>query len=187
MKRVLLTAVILLLSGCVGGGGEQVKDFTNRSTAYGWVNIDEVDGNRLYQVNVKQYRPKTKSPYYFLAVKELKGGYLFYTNALTNGAFKLDEVRAQSCFGLCSNTFYTYSFGNQGSEIGAATVEQPGVYYLGSFDLVEEDTGFFEQGKFGVNQAANPPSQKEMLEAILADAPGDHPIVGKRIRKALSK
>lgn len=187
MKRILLTAVILLLSGCVGGGGEQVKDFTNRSTAYGWVNIDDVDGNHMYEAIVKQYRPKINAPYYFLAIKEFKDGFLFYTNALTNGAFKLDEVRAQSCFGLCSNTYYTYNFGSQGSDIGTATIKQPGVYFLGNYDLVEEDTGFFEQGKFSIKQAANPPSQKEMLEVILADAPKDHPIVGQRIRKALGK
>ncbi len=53
--------------------------------------------------------------------------------------------------------------------------------------VIEEDTGIFEQGKFSVNKAAKPPSQKEMLEVILADAPKDHPVVGKRIRKALSK
>lgn len=187
MKRILLTVVILLLSGCVSGGGEQVKDFTNRSTAYGWVNIDKVDGNRLYEVIVKQYRPKTDAPYYFMAVKEFKGGFLFYTNALTNGAFKLDEARAQSCFGLCSNTFYHYSFGSQGGDIGTAVIKQPGVYYLGSYDLAEEDTGFFEQDKFNVTRAANPPSQKEMLAAVLADAPEDHPIVGQRIRMAMDK
>ena len=187
MKQLLLTAAILLLSGCVGGGGEKIKDFTNRSTAYAWVNIDDVDGNHLYHAYVKQYRPKTNAPNYSLRIKEFKDGFLLYTNAVTNGAFKLDKISAQSCFGLCSSTYYTYSFGSQGGDIGTATIKQPGVYYLGSYDLIEENTGIFEQSKFNVTKAAKPPSKNEMLEVILADAPKDHPVVGKRIRKALSK
>ena len=183
MRQILIITTFLLLTGCMAGG-ERVEDFTNRSTAYGWVNIDEVDGNRLYEVMIKQYRPRTEAPYYSMGVKEFKGGFLFHTNALTNGSFKLDVARAQSCFGLCSNTIYSYQFGSQGDEIGTAVIDQPGVYYLGSYDMVEENTGWLEQSKFSVKKAAKAPSRKEMLDAILADAPQDHPVVAARIRGA---
>jgi len=184
MYRFLTVLTVLILSGCVGGGGERVTDFTNRSTVYGWVNLDEVDGNHLYNVIVKQYRPKTKSPYYFLGIEEFKGGYLFWTHATTNGAFKLDTARAQSCLGfLCSNTYYEYSFGSQGSDVGAVNIKKPGVYYLGSYELAAMETGWFEQGKFNVVESKKGPSKKEMLTAILEDAPDQ--IVADRIRKAM--
>ena len=186
MYRFLSVVAVLIISGCVGGGGERITDYTNHSTVYGWVDIDEVDGNHLYNVIVKQYRPKTEAPYYFLGIEKFKGGYLFYTHATTNGAFKLDTARAQSCLGfMCSNTYYEYHFGSQGSDVGAVTIDKPGVYFLGSYELAEQKTGWFEQGKFNVVEAQNGPSRKEMLEAVLANAPRDHPIVAERIRTVM--
>jgi hypothetical protein len=36
-----------------------VTDFNDRSLGYGWLNIKEVDANRLYAVDIYQYRPQT--------------------------------------------------------------------------------------------------------------------------------
>jgi hypothetical protein len=71
--------------------------------------------------------------------------------------------------------------------VGAVTIEKPGVYFLGSYDLAEEDTGWFEQGKFSVNEARKGPSRKELLEAVLAFAPEDHPVVAQRIRSEMKR
>ena len=75
-----------LLAGCATT--TQVTDFTDRSVGYGWLNIKDVEANRLHDVSIYQFRPHTTEPYYPAALKEFKGGYLYWTMALPNGAHK---------------------------------------------------------------------------------------------------
>lgn len=179
--------VLALLVGGCGSTGTRVTDFTDRSLGYGWLDIQDVDANRLHSINIYQFRPQTSEPYYPTAVKEFKGGYLYYSMALPNGAHKLYSASGQRCLGfLCSNVTYTYSFGRQGDDVGAVVIKAPGVYHLGSYKLKDAKTGFFEPGKFEVLAAANAPSRREMLEEILKDA-GDAPPIAERIRRELAQ
>ena len=179
----LLCAV--LLSACASG--TRVTDFNDRSLGYGWLNIKEVDANRLYAVDIYQYRPHTTEPYYPAAVKPFKNGFLYYTMALPAGAHKTQSARGQSCLGiLCGNTDYRYSFGKQGDEVGAIVIKTPGVYHMGSYKLKAVNTGFFEPGKFEVLPASDAPSKREMLEEILKDAQ-DVPVIAERIRRELAQ
>lgn len=185
-KMFTLMACALLLSGCASRG-EPVSDFSERSVGYGWLNLKEVDANRLHAVSVYQHRPQTATPYWDTAVRKFKDGYLYYSIALTNGAFKTYEATGQSCLGIiCSNTTYTYSFGRQGDEVGAVIIKTPGVYHLGSYDLKDVKTGFFEQGKFATAHAKNAPSKRELLEEVLKEVQ-DNPVMAARIRQELGK
>lgn len=185
LKRFALVLSVVLLAGCATG--TQVTDFENRSLAYGWLNIKEVDANRLHSVSVYQFRPQTTEPYYPAAVKEFKNGFLYYTMALPNGSHKTESAAGQRCLGfLCSNTTYKYSFGKQGDDVGAVVIKTPGVYHLGSYRLKEVKTGMFEQGKFEVVPASDAPSRREMLEEILKDA-HDVPVIAERIRRELAQ
>jgi hypothetical protein len=185
LKRLALILSVVLLAACATG--TEVTDFSDRSLGYGWLDIKDVEANRLHAVNIYQLRPLSTDPYYSTAVKEFKNGYLYYTMALKNGSHKTESASGQRCLGfLCGNTMYNYSFGKQGDEVGAVTIKSPGVYHLGSYRLTDMKTGFFEQGKFKVQPAANAPSQREMLEEILKDA-DDVPVMAARIKAELAR
>lgn len=184
--RAFILVSLLSLSGCMSfTDGEEIKDFTNRSTVYGWLNVDDVDGNHLYDVVIKQFKPASKEPYYHVSIEKLKGGFLIYSNALPAGSFKLDNISLQSCMlFLCGNTYYTYNFGSQG-DVASTIINKPATYYIGSLKLKDENTGWFSPTKFSVTKATNGPTEKEMLEFILKDAPGEHPAISERINKKL--
>ena len=185
MKRLFYVLFAVLLASCASG--TRVTDFNDRSLGYGWLNIKEVDANRLYAVDIYQYRPQTAEPYYPAAVKPFKDGFLYYTMALPAGAHKTQSARGQACLGiLCGNTDYRYSFGKQGDEVGAIVIKSPGVYHMGSYKLKSVKTGFFEPGKFEVLPATDAPSRREMLEEILKDA-NDVPVIAERIQRELAQ
>lgn len=184
LKRLAFIFAALLLAGC--GTTTRIADFTDRSVGYGWLNIKDVDANRLTEVYIYQFRPHAAEPYYPTAIKEFKGGYLYWTMALPNGSHKTLSASGERCLGiLCSGTTYKYSFGKQGDEVGAVTIKSPGVYHLGSYNLKDVKTGMFEQGRFEAVAAANAPSRRELLEEILKDA--DEPVIAERIKRELAK
>ena len=185
MKKFTIILLLLILSGCMSGG-QRIKDFSDRSVGYGWLDIKGIDANRLHSVVVYQLRPQTSTPYYYVKVKEFEGGYLFYSFAFGNGAYKTYSISGQRCaLMLCTNTNFEYTFGKQGDDYGAILVDRPGVYTFGSYKLEEVKTGFFEQGKFDVLFAENGPSKAAMLTEMLKDAEDLDPVIADRIRLEL--
>ena len=186
LKRfILLCSAVLLIGGCASG--TKITDFTDRSVGYGWLNIKDVDANRLHDVSIYQYLPRTAEPYYGTSLKEFKNGYLYYTFGLPVGSHKTHSAAGQRCLGiLCGNTVYKYSFGKQGDEVGTVVIKSPGVYHMGSYNLKEVKTGFFEAGKFEAIPATNGPSKKEMLEEILKDTQ-DNAVIADRIKRELAQ
>ncbi|HEX7888962.1 MAG TPA: hypothetical protein VF522_06330 [Ramlibacter sp.] len=187
LKRITALLALVLLAAC--SNIETVKDFENRSVAYGWVDIKDVEINRVSAIYIQQYRPKTDSPYYTTGFRKLKDGYVFWTIALPVGSHKLDTIKGQTCLAiLCGNTLYSYNFGKQGDDVGAVVIQQPGVYHLGSFRMKNEKTGFFEAGKFQVTPADNAPSKREMLELILKEKETqEEPVMVERIKRELAR
>ena len=184
-RRLMLLLSAAVLAGC--STTTTIKDFTDRSVGYGWLNIKEVDANRLHSVDIYQYRPQTSEPFYPAAVKPFKNGFLYYTMALPAGSHKTHSAAGQACMGiLCSNTTYRYSFGRQGDDFGAIVIKKPGVYHMGSYKLKEVKTGMFEQGKFEVVPATDAPSRRELLEEILKEAQ-DVPVIAERIQRELAQ
>lgn len=186
IRYAFLLVLCCSLMACVGGG-KKITDYTNHSTVYGWVDIEDAAPNRLHQAVFFQYRPKTEYPYHYLAVEKFAGGYLFYGHTFENGAFKLNQVSGQKCFLMCGNTIYSYDFGKQGGRHGAVKIQKPGVYYVGAYKLSDLKTGWFEQGKFEIKRLKRGPSRKQMLEHILKEAPKKHPVIGQRIQAALKR
>lgn len=185
LRRFLLICSVLLLTACAST--ERITDFTDRSVAYGWLDIKDVDANRIHAVDIYQFRPHTERPYYSSSIKKFKDGFLYYSWSLPVGAHKTIAAHGQACLGIfCSNTQYKYSFGKQGDEVGAVVIKTPGVYSLGAYKLKNIKTGFFEAGKFDVVAATNAPSKREMLEEILKDEDMD-PVTTDRIKRELAR
>jgi hypothetical protein len=179
-----LIVSVLLLSACATG--TQIQDFSDRSVGYGWLDIEDVDANRLHSVEIYQFRPQVSEPYYPARVIPFKKGYLYFSAALPAGAHKTVSASGQSCVGfICSNTLYRYSFGKQGDAVGAVVISTPGVYSLGSYKLKPVKTGFLEQDKFDVEPAKNAPSKREMLEEILKSVQ-DKPVLVERVQRELA-
>lgn len=185
LKQLSLLCSVLLLSACATG--DRITEYRDRSLGYGWLDIKDVDANRLHSVDIYQFRPQTSKPYYPAQLIKFKDGFLYYSMVLPNGSHKTLSASGQSCLGIiCSNTIYTYAFGKQGDEVGAVIIQSPGIYSLGAYKLKKMKTGFFEQGKFDAEPAKNAPSKREMLEEILKDI-GDEPVVAERIKRELGK
>lgn len=186
-KFLIALFTVVLMSGCMTGG-ERVTDFSDRSIGYGWLDIKDIDANRLHSVVIYQLRPQTEDAYWNVKVVKFEDGYLFYSFAFPQGAFKTYSIAGQRCaLVLCTNTNFEYHFGKQGDDAGAILVEQPGVYSFGVWKLEEVKTGFFEQGKFDVKYATKAPSKTAMLNELLKDAEGMDPILGQRIREEIAK
>ena len=186
VKIILLAFLILALNGCAFTGGERITDFENRSTIFGWLDISDVDANRLHEIVFFQYRPASDKPYYFVNFEKFEGGYLFYSHAFPKGAHKLHVVRGQQCYLLCGNTIYEYTIGKQGDTEGAVVADRAAVYFAGALKLEDVKTGWFERGKFAVSPAEKAPSQEMMLKKILETAPPEHPVIANRIERLLA-
>ena len=183
IKQLSILLFIFTLSACSTQGG-RVKDFSDRSVAFGWVDISDVKANKLHAVQLKQFQVPADKGYWNIAVEKFKGGFLFYHIGLPAGAFKLKSISGQSCLLLCSNTIYVYDFGSQGEDIGGLIIKKPGVYSLGKYKLAKRKTGFFKPGEFDVSPAKGAPSNKEILEFIFKQT--DEPVVQQRIKRAIN-
>lgn len=185
--RLFVTAALtLLLTACMTGG-QRVTDFSDKSVVYGWLDIKEIDANRLHSVVIYQHKPVTDKPYYNVKVKKFEGGYLYYAFSFANGAYRTSSATGQKCLGpLCNNTIYSYDFGKQGDSTAVVLIDKPDVYNLGSYELQEVKTGFFSQGKFDAVPATKPPTERSMLNEMLKDAEGKPDIIA-RIERALQR
>jgi len=192
LKRFMLLIAVTLLAGCAG---TKVTDFTDRSLVYGWLDIEEINPNRINYVSIRQFKPKVEEPYYFAETTKFKDGILYYTWILPNGAHKAVSMQGRYCLVgpvFCSDTIYTYSLGKQDDEVGAVIIKNPGVYHLGSYKLKDVKVGFFEgfykPATFEVLPATNAPSKREMLEEILKDGGSSvPPLIADRIKAELAK
>jgi hypothetical protein len=182
LKRLTLLCSVLLLSACATG--DRITEFGDRSLGYGWLDIKDVDANKLHAVDIYQFRPKTSKPYYPARVMKFKDGFLYYSTILPNGSLKTVSAFGTRCIGfLCSSTTYEYSFGKQGDDVGAVVIKSPGVYSLGAYKLKELET---DDDKFDIVPAKDAPSKREMLEEILKQVK-DVPVVAERIKRELAK
>ena len=171
---------VLALSGCMA---PQIDDYSGRSVVYGWVDLSEAAGNRVTGAGLRAFNEPPNKNIYPMGSKKLGNGFLVYHYGVKPGPVKLGTVSAMSCIGLCGNVVNVYDFGAQGGDIAAARVNGQNAYFLGSYGLKTRRTLFFGPRDFEVNRVRGP-SRKQMLEAILADAPEDQkPLIQRAISR----
>lgn len=154
-----------------------------------------MSANTVTGIHLYQHGVASGSSFSSAAHNKFKSGYLFFHPGLKKGAYRLSRIDGKSCLGpMCSNTFYSYSFGNQG-KVGTFKVTNPKVIHIGSFKLKKDTTNLlnsiigYKPGKFSIVRSDNPPSRKELLTEILRlyKAKKTDPIVLKRIQMELNK
>lgn len=174
MKNTLKLGIIALIFTLATGCSiltPKIKDYSNRSVVYGYLDTSEAPAG-LINTLFFQYKPVTKKPYWSMATKKVGKGYIFYHYGLPNGSYQVSEFVGQSCFLIfCGNTIYYYEMPKQGKNGTAAEIKKPGVYFLGSYKYKKVKTGFFSRGKFDIIPAENPPSRLSMIEAIIKKSP----------------
>jgi hypothetical protein len=186
MKNIIVLLAVLAVSGCALGPKQPtITDFSDRSIAYGWLDISGVDANRLHSISLKQFQPAVDKPYFFTEIHEFAEGYLYFTYVLKNGSYALYSASGQRCFLLCGNAVYSYEIGSQGSGIGRARITRPDAYALGSYALEKVKTRFYQQGKFDVVAAENGPSDEQLLQQLLIHT-ADVPEIQRLVRNKLN-
>lgn len=181
MIRYFMIAATVFLSGCIAGG-KPIEDYADRSVAYAWIDVSEIQGNHLFSASIRQYSPPSDAPYYGMAIKKHEGGYLLYHHGISSGKYEFDQISLQSCLAiLCGNTINQYSFSAFADSPGQINASRPGVYFMGAYELRKERGGLFRVGEFSVHKVSGP-AKSGMLQQVLADAPPDHPIVAQRIQ-----
>jgi hypothetical protein len=166
-RSIFLLLGLTFLSGCAI---EQISDYSDRSVAYTWVNLDDAWGNRVTGGSFTNLAVPRDRNIYNGGVEKMGEGYLVYHYGLENGPNKVFRVNAMFCIGLCGNTIHSYDFGVQGGDVAAANIRSRGVYNMGSYAIVSESTGLFGPRRFDVKRA-NGPSKREILTFLLQDAP----------------
>lgn len=147
-----------------------ISDYSDRSVVYGWVDISQASGNTVTNATIRGYNLPPGSNLYPIGYKRLGNGYVIYHYGIAPGPIKLNTLSTMSCIGLCGKVINVYDFGAQGSDVAAATLRGRGVTYLGSYALKTRNSLFFGPRDFTV-KPTNGPTRRQMLEAILKDAP----------------
>ena len=163
IRSFLLLIGLTVLAACTG---PQITDFSDRSVAYVWVNVDEARGNRVVGGSFRSFSPGDGGGIYPAGYEKLGNGYLIYHEGIANGPTKLNTVSAMFCVGLCGNTVNVYDFGAQGGDVAAAIIRSRGVYDLGRYAIVSQRTGLFQPGRFDVQRTSGP-SKRQILEFLL--------------------
>lgn len=133
---------------------------------FGFIDMSDAPSN-LTQVQMKRMRPVVDAPYYDFGVKDG----LFYRVEVPNGSYKFTKIT-----GVKWNTVYRYRLEAQGKGDLDREIQRPGLYFVGAWKYKPHKKGWFQQDEFELIPASTP-SEREVLEAILAVPVWDKPAV----------
>lgn len=169
---VLLAAIALGLAACSVNPVPEPPE-PNDSIVYGHIDMDDAPVD-LEWVSIRQYSPPTDKPYYSAGV--IDGS--FYNWYLDAGSYAVDSFG-----GSGYNSRYTFNIPRQLTAM-RLVIDKPGIHYLGSFRYKDIKTGFFEPGKFDLEQV-DTPTEREILERLIKLTKGT--VVEPKLRKRLEE
>ena len=179
-RSLFLMLGLIVLSGCATN---QITDFSDRSVAFVWVNVDEARGNKVVGGSFRTFGNANLNENYPAGVTKLGDGFVLYHIGLPNGPAKLSTVSAMFCIGLCNNTVNVYDFGAQGGNVAAVNIRSRGVYDLGRYAIVSQRTGLFSPGVFDVKPIAGP-SKRDILMLLLDTVdPKQRPLIQAELNR----
>lgn len=159
---VVMLTMSALASGCAfffGGDSDPIDPKrADLALVFGYIDMDDAPGD-LDWVSLKQY--SEKPTYYSMGAEDG----IFWHIGVEMGSYQVEKFGTNP--GFFSRTSYTYNFGTAGKNETARRIKKPGVYYLGSYKYVHEDSGsWFKPDKFSMKKL-NSPGEKELLIKVL--------------------
>lgn len=182
MARLLAITLSLFLMGCATG--TPIKDFTNRSVVYTWIDVSDIPGNKLMMFEMRNLSAPQQEKYYQMGWEKLGSGYLVWHQGFNAGRYEAHRLQTMSCAGpLCSNTINEFGFGPDGTSTIKTLVKGGDVHFAGCYAFKRTKRGFFRPGEFDTRKAACGASKRQMLSVILQNA--ENPVVVQRIQRAM--
>lgn len=182
MARFFAVALSLFLMGCATG--TPIKDFTNRSVVYSWIDISDVPGNALQMYEMRNLSAPREERYYQMGWQKLGGGYLVWHQGFNPGRYEGHRFQTMACAGpLCTNTINEYGFGPRGSSPVKTIVKGGDVHFAGCYKFYQTKRGFFRPGEFDTRKTTCGASKRQMLSIILQRA--EDPVVVSRLKRAM--
>lgn len=152
----LIVVTAFLVAGCASSGpGRDINDPTS-SLVFAYIDMEDAPTDMEY-ATLHQVAPKAEAGYWSMSVEDG----LAYHAYLPVGAYQLANFGGS---GFLSGA-HEYSFPNYGRNQTAASIEVPGIFFLGAYRYQEVDTGFFEQGKFSMEPLPSP-GEAELLRRL---------------------
>ena len=168
LSRMLpVVGIILVISfSVIGCASTQLSEPENDrvSLVVGYLDMSEAPTN-LSWMEIKQLKPSTKKPFYGCGVEDG----LFYNSYLEPGVYKFTEFGGASTNILELGAQYTYQFPSQGKGELDIQIDEPGIYFVGSYKYEKVKSGFFEPGSFDL-KSTQTPTEREVLTMMLAKA-----------------
>lgn len=164
-RRRLLEAGTLLVAAATLGGcaatAENVDPNDIRlSVVVGFVDMTKAPSS-LQWVSIKAYGPG--SDHFFKS--RVENGVFFHVG-VDPGSYQIDKFGGQGGIPLLTSRPFQYDWGTRGRNATAIRIQQPGVYYLGAYEYVPEQTGLFEPGRFSMRELDRP-REREVLQRAL--------------------
>lgn len=170
-RRELLTSGLVLASAAGVGGCASTPDNVDPghpglSVVAGFLDMSKAP-SKLQWVSIKAYGPG--ADHFFKA--RVEDGVFFHIG-VDNGAYQIDKFGGQGGIPLLSSRPFGYEWGTRGRNATALRVQQPGVYFVGAYEYLPQESGFFEPGRFTMRELRRP-SEREVLQRALATIEGD--------------
>lgn len=156
----VLAGVVALLMGCAQAAldARQVEPPLNPqvSLVFGYIDMSEAPSD-LGWMELRQIAPRTDTPYYNMRIHEG----IFYMEKFPPGLFELGEFGGRRWDGK----HFAYSLPRQSPALRVA-IEEPALYFMGSFTYRATSRGGSRSGRFEI-ASADTPAEAQLLEKLL--------------------
>lgn len=159
--RVAVAVIALMIAPVLAGDEADISvNNPENSLVFGYIDMSDAP-TKVKGAWLQQLSPPTDSPYWSMGIN--KG--LFYNTFIKPGTYQISKFEGSSfLFGS-----HEYHFSRQGRNETAVVIEEPGIYFLGSFKYVSvQKASMFKQATFSIDRT-NEPTEAELLRRILDD------------------
>lgn len=170
MKNLVFGLLILIVTSDITGCAlRQPADPSMTSLVYGHVDMSEAPGKadmdtiKLMRAATQQKPVMLKGKVdYHDGISSSRRPGNFWVYNLMPGSYQIAEIVGMPTgFSMGGPTVYHLSFAQSQKNASAMRIDEPGLYYMGSFKVVASEKGKFEMAR------VDNPSEKEVLEKIL--------------------
>jgi hypothetical protein len=154
LSAVLCAGLALALLGCSGAVVPRPQE-PQESIVFGHIDMSDAPVS-LQWVSIRQYAPPSEAPYWSAGVQDG----VYWQWYLKPGSYGVDSFG-----GSGFNSNYSFNMPRQSKAL-RLVIQKPGIYFLGSYKYKPVKTGFFEPGKYDLEES-DKPTEAEVLHDLL--------------------